>query len=61
MEDMESATTYLLARCSDDDRYTCQLGEAGIRYDRYSKYIFFYHRMGRGVKPYEVLGVGVFY
>lgn len=61
LEDMESATTYLLARCPNDENFHCQLGEAGIRYDWSSKYIFFYHRMGRGVKPYEVLGVGVFY
>ena len=61
LEDMESATTYLLARCPNDNKFYCQLGEAGIRYDRYSKYIFFYHRMGYGKKPYEVLGVGVFY
>ena len=61
MEDLENATTYLPARCPNDNNFYCQLGEAGVRYDKNNKYIYFFHRLGHGEKPYEVLGVGVFY
>ena len=61
IEDMESAGTYLLARCPNDQNYRCQMGETGLRVFSDEQYIYFYHRNGYGEKPYQVLGVGVFY